>query len=262
MLKRFIFYVVSCFVLLSISECVSAEDAWNVEKSTHFLVYYKKAPVDFIAKVVSRSEEYYDRIAEDLGFRRMNFWLWDNRAIIYIHDDAVSYQRATGQPAWSGGSAQPRSKMIHSFSGAAVFLETILPHEIGHIIFREFVGFDNPAIPAWLEEGVASYEQEERFMQADTLVRAAKSQGTFFTYERLSLARPQALSDDKAVAVFYAESVSIVDFMLKEYGKEAFVGFCQNLRDYKNLNRAVALAFSPMASAQELFQLWERKRAQ
>ncbi|HNX81649.1 MAG TPA: peptidase MA family metallohydrolase [Candidatus Omnitrophota bacterium] len=261
MLKRRILCAAS-FVLWAVYAPAFAEVPWNVEKSTHFLIYYKNAPADFIAKVVTRAEDYYDRIADDLGFRRMNFWLWENRASMYIYDDAVSYQQATGEPAWSGGATEPRSKVIQTFAGANGFLETILPHELGHIIFGEFVGFDNPAVPVWLEEGVASYEQKERFKQADLLVRAARAQGALFSYEQLAEANPHMLSDDRAVTVFYAESVSIVDFMLKEFGTEAFVGFCQNLRDYKNLNRAVVLAFSPMASAHELFQLWEAKRAQ
>jgi len=249
-------------VLLSARADVSAEDTWNIEKSTHFLVHYKKAPVEFIAKVIMRAEAYYDKIADDLGFRRMNFWLWDNRALIYIYDSAAQYQQETGEPPWSAGAAAPRRKIIHSFAGAPGFLETVLPHEIGHIIFREFVGFDNPGVPVWLEEGVASYEQSERFLRADAIVRDAKARGTFIPYERFSQARPQMLGDERSVSVFYAEAISIVDYMLKEFGKESFVGFCQNLRDYKNLDRAVALAFSPLANARELFQLWERKKTQ
>lgn len=74
-------------------------DDWPIEKSTHFIVYYKNAPGDFIQQLIEKSEYYYDKIADGLGFRRFDFWLWDNRAKIYIHDDAKAYQVATNQPS-------------------------------------------------------------------------------------------------------------------------------------------------------------------
>jgi len=74
-------------------------DDWSIEKSTHFIVYYKNAPGDFIQQLIEKSEYYYDKIADGLGFRRFDFWLWDNRAKIYIHDDAKAYQVATNQPS-------------------------------------------------------------------------------------------------------------------------------------------------------------------
>jgi hypothetical protein len=75
-----------------------ASDEWKQEKSTHFIVCYKNAPEQFIKNLTDRAEEYYNKIADDLGFRRFNFWLWDNRAKIYIHDNKEAYQAATGQP--------------------------------------------------------------------------------------------------------------------------------------------------------------------
>ena len=54
----------------------------------------------------------YDKIADDLGFRRFDFWLWDKRAKIYIYDDVRSYQAATNQPSWSSGCAIIKDKII------------------------------------------------------------------------------------------------------------------------------------------------------
>jgi hypothetical protein len=252
--KSILFFMLFCF-----SPVLASQDTvkWNIEKSTHFVVYYKNAPEDFIKELIDKSEGYYDKIASDLGFTRYDFWLWDNRAKIYIHDNAMDYQSATGEPKWSGGSAMPRSKIIHTFPYAQGFFEKILPHEMGHIIFREFVGFDNPAVPLWLEEGVASYQEKSTYSMADAFVRNAIEKGNFITLEKLYNFNPQLTPSDNLVQLFYTESFSVVDFLIKEFGKDKFVSFCQALRDKKDLARAVAANY-PFSNIQELDQAWQK----
>src|SRR3989338_28422 len=93
--------------LLFFSFTFAEEDKWHIAKSTHFIVHYQYAREDFIEDLIEQAEEYYDKMAEDLGFRRYNFCLWNNRAKIYIYDDAASYQKKTGLPLWSASSVIP-----------------------------------------------------------------------------------------------------------------------------------------------------------
>ena len=128
---------------------------------------------------------------------------------------------------------------------------------MGHIIFRVFVGFDNPAIPLWLEEGVASYQEKLTYSMANTFVRKAIEKGNFITLERLSGFSSGSRIPDEAAQLFYIESFSIVDFLIKEFGKDKFVSFCQDLRDKKNLERAIASDY-PFSNIQELDEAWEK----
>jgi len=255
-MKRYILFLALFFISFGILGAKQT-DKWNTAKSTHFILYYKNAPQEFIERLTDKAEEYYNRIADDLGFSRYNFWLWDNRAKIYIYDDARDYQLATGYPRWSGGSAVVENKVIQTHPACEGFFETILPHEMGHIIFREFVGFNNNAIPLWLEEGVASYQEKLKYSMADALVREAINKNNFMTLEKLTnLNVPSAMDKDTA-KIFYAESFSIVDFLIKGFGKDSFVVFCQNLRDKKNLERAIASSY-PFSNIQELDLAWQR----
>lgn len=233
-----------------------AADKWNTSKSTHFIVYYKNAPEDFIQELVNRSEDYYNKIADRLGFRRFDFWLWDNRAKIYIYDDVKDYQVATGQPSWSAGSAIPKEKIIYAFPYAQGFFDTILPHEMGHIVFREFVGFDNYAIPIWLDEGVASYQQNSKYSTWKTRVQAAIAKGALIPLQGLSGINPQSINSP-AAQLFYAEAVSIVDYLIKEFGKDNFVVFCQNARDKRDLQKALSSVY-PFSNTAELDDAWQR----
>lgn len=253
-MRRYV--LIAAFLFLRLSLALAATDDWSVAKSTHFIVYYKNAPTDFIEQLMEKSEYYYDKIADDLGFRRFDFWLWDNRARIYIHDDARSYQAATNQPSWSSGCAIIQEKIIHSFPYAKGFFETTLPHEMGHIIFREFVGFYNPAVPSWLDEGVASYQEDQIYSGAHRVVRDAASANKLIDLESLSRMDPHLISDNISVILFYSEAVSIIDYLVKEFGKDNFILFCQNLRDKQDLERAISYVY-PFRDIRQLDQAWQ-----
>lgn len=256
-MRKYIIFFAVFFFSSSLLLALTRDDDWYVAKSTHFIVYYKNAPEDFIENLIDKSEDYYNKIADNLGFRRYNFWLWDNRAKIYIYDDSQSYQASVGQPSWSSGCAIVNEKIIHTFPYAKGFFDTTLPHEMGHIIFREFVGFNNAAIPVWLDEGIASYQENLRYSMANRIVKEALGNNKFIDLENLSRLNPHSMLDAESVNLFYAESVSIVDYLVKEFGQDNFILFCQNLRDKMDLEKAISYVY-PFKNIGELNRAWQR----
>ncbi|MBI5145238.1 MAG: hypothetical protein HZA27_03525 [Candidatus Omnitrophica bacterium] len=255
-MKKYIFFLLILFIYCGISHAQDTEK-WHIAKSTHFIVYYKNAKENFIERLINKSEEYYNEIADNLGFRRYNFWLWDNRAKIYLYDDAQDYQESSGQPLWSSGYAVVSEKTIKTFPEAVGFFETVLPHEMGHIIFREFVGFDNYSVPLWLDEGVASYQENLKHRLANRVVKDAIENGNFIGLAELAKLNPQLLTDKEAVNLFYAEAVTIVSYLVKEFGTDNFVLFCQALRDKKNLEKALSYTY-PFGDIQGLDRAWQK----
>jgi hypothetical protein len=239
------------------NSAAAQNNKWETLKGTHFIAYYQNAPKEFIEQLIDKAESYYNEIATNLGFNRYNFWLWDNRAKIYIYDSAADYASATSQPSWSSGSTLMAAKLIHTYPNAQNFLTETLPHEMGHIIFREFVGFNNYAVPLWLDEGVASYQQKSRSPLTNSLLKEAMRKGNFIKLQDLSGFNLLRTSDVALVQLFYSEAFSIVNFLVKEFGKDKFVLFCQNLRDKGNLERALASAY-PFSNLKELGSAWER----
>jgi hypothetical protein len=148
-------------------------------------------------------------------------------------------------------------KIIYTFAYAHGFFDTTLPHEMGHIIFREFVGFNNYAVPRWLDEGVASYQEKGMRAIADKLVKEAIKNNNFINLERLTGMNPQLMSDTGLVNLFYMESLSLIDFLVKEYGSDNFVLFCQGLRDKQDLERAINYAY-PFRNIKELDKGWQK----
>ncbi len=249
LLKLFLM-VLFCYLAIGASS-----EKWNISKSTHFIVHYKAAKEDFVNQVIDQAEKHYEGIAEDLGFRRYNFWLWDNRAKIYIYNDAKDFQVSTGQPEWSSGSANVRDKVIQTYPYARSFFDSVLPHEMGHIIFREFISFDNPASPIWLDEGVASYQEKIRLVFANRMVRKSITDKKMIPLDKLSAISPQDLKDKDEVSLFYSESVSVVNYLVKEFGTDDFVTFCQKLRDKRDFIEALSSVYG-FKSMEELNNHW------
>jgi hypothetical protein len=257
-MKRHILQLLLLFFFSFSLAAAEDADGWTTFKSEHFIVYYKRAPENFIQDVSGRAEGYYNSIAGELGFNRYDFWLWDNRAKIYIHDDLENYQQSSRQPGWSAGSAVPKTKTIQTFLSATDFLDRILPHEIGHIIFREFVGFDNHRIPLWLDEGVASFQEKYKFSTSNKLVKNAIDNGSFIPLEELSGVDSMSIanSNSQSAQVFYAEAISAVGYLIDAFGSDEFVEFCQKLRDNDTFENAISSVYS-FAGIKELNEAWQ-----
>jgi len=232
------------FIFLFFPFAVFADNqGWQILKSTHFLVYYKDASENSLDQLTQKAEECYNSITEDLGFSRFNFWTWDNRAKIYLFNNQEEYKKETNAADWSAGEAAVGSKTIMTFVTAPGFLDNILPHELAHIIFNEMVGFNNPAVPLWLNEGVASYQEKDiSLVKAD--LSGKLKQGKFINLDELSRTEVSGSKDRAKVELFYAESYSLVKYLISEFGKDRFVFFCQNLRDDKNLATALSKTYS------------------
>jgi Peptidase MA superfamily len=229
---------------------------WQTFKSTHFFIFYKNAKESQLNELAQRAEEYYTKITDDLGFNRFNFWTWENRAKIYLFDNQQEYMKETGNPAWVAGQAQIGSKLIQTFITAKGFLDNILPHEMAHIIFREMVGFNNPGIPLWLEEGVASYQEQMNLFVKSDLANKIK-QGSFLSLDSLSSFNVANLKLQADVRLFYVESFSLVKYLIASFAKDRFVLFCQNLRDKKDLTRALVLTYS-FADLKDFESSWKK----
>jgi hypothetical protein len=241
-MKNLFLAILLVFTFVSVTDAEGTE--WRESKSTHFIIYYQsKADDAFVRKLTSVAEGYYNRIAEDLGFNRFNFWLWDKRAKIYIYDDAASFQKATGQPGWAVGVSIPQDKVIRSFIGQKDFYDSVLAHEMSHIIFREFIGFDNPAIPLWLEEGVAGYQQKTKIAEGRAALRRALDKGIFMRLDKLNRITDLQKEDDFVVNLFYTESLGVVDYLISEFGRDKFVIFCRKLRDKRDFSQALNSAY-------------------
>ncbi|MDD3375761.1 MAG: peptidase MA family metallohydrolase [Candidatus Omnitrophica bacterium] len=230
----------------------SASNEWNELKSRHFIIYYKDAPREFIKTVEKSSESYYFDIIDELGFTRDKIWTWDERVKIYIYNDQDDYVASAQQVPWSSGSTILGSKVIKTFPAAHGFFDSLLPHELGHIIFRDYVGFESD-IPLWFDEGIAMYQEKAKRWGATQRVKDAIKNKSFQNLSDLRLTRTSSQDD---VILFYAESASVVQYLISEFGSFKFLNFCRNLKKGLSFDRALKKSYYRFENVDGLNKAW------
>jgi len=232
-----------------------AADGWNEKTSRHFIVYYQDTPGDFVETVLDAAEESYDRISDELGFTQYKDWSFSDRAKIYIYDSQEHYLEKARQSRWSAGAAYYHSRTIRTYPSARGFFDSLLPHELGHIIFHEFIGTHVP-IPRWFDEGVAMYQERARQWGSHQKVKAAIQDGTFIPLEELGLVQLSANSSRDEVELFYAESASAVNFLIREHGRFKFLNFCRKLRGGDKFLHAFERTYPRFKTMDRLNHAW------
>lgn len=252
---------------------------WKELKGAHFIVYFT-GEESFARDVLNSAEKYYTRIAGELGYARyQGFWLWEKRCKIYIYPDHASFLKETGQSGWAHGMADYKAKTIFSYVWHEGFLDSLLPHEIAHLIFRDFIGFKGE-VPLWLDEGVAQWEEEAKRPQMKAMAKEYYEQEGLLTVKdmmrldirmlkdkegvhvRAALTRDGSagavfLSTDNLVTTYYLQAVSMVGFLIEKYGGESFTAFCRELRDGENLSDALKSAYTTISSIEDFEKRWK-----
>lgn len=235
-------------------------DSWEELKGEHFIVLYSQNEA-FAKQILNKSEKYYQNIAHDLGYARYaKYWSWDNRVRIYLYKDKPSYLSQTQSPQWSEGLANYRDRIIAGYAGSKDFLESVLPHEIAHLIFRDFVGFKGD-VPAWLDEGIAQWWTKGLKDQSIHIqVKKLFDQDALLSIDDITGMEPQKIQDltymkkvktkdgqkallvlkpNQLITTFYLQAASLVGFMRERYGADRFTRFCRELRDGKTMDKAL-----------------------
>jgi len=249
---------VCCWLVLIILCCAGAAPAeeWKELRAEHFLVYYFEDE-KFAQDVLNQAEKYYQKIASDIGYVRYdNFWQWDNRAKIYIYRTHEDFMKAMGKPPWVFGTVLYDEKKIISYRWNEGFTDALLPHEIAHLVFREFVGFKNE-VPIWMDEGVAQWEEKKRREWAVGVVKELVKDRDYIPLARLTQMDLSTEHDSDLSRKLYSQAASLVGFLMTEYGGSKFTLFCRQLRDGKNINDALSFVYTgSIPNIDELEKKW------
>jgi len=183
-------------------------------------------------------------------------WQREKKVYIYFCKTPQTYQKLTGRPAWSGGAANSLERKIFLYESEEAL--GILAHELTHIYFDSF--FPNNNAPLWLSEGMAVYIQVER---ANSYPRWLKENLEILKngggYKLEDIVRIENLDEanDKSVKLWYAQSYSLVFFLMKLKSGDAFYQFCKNIKDGKPMGSALYRAYgNPYNKISSLEMVW------
>jgi hypothetical protein len=250
-IKRAIFFFFLFTLFITFSYAGVETQLWQTDKSQHFIINYQEAPYGYIEELTNNAEKYYNSIVDNLGYRRFNFWSWDNRAKIYMYKDADTYHTDTQLAGWTGAVVDVRKRTIRTFVGQPGFFDSVLPHELTHIVFREFIG-EKVKLPLWMDEGIACSQEASNLPERLKVAKNLVHQGIYISLERLTDIQDATLVVPQ---VFYAEGASVIVFLLENYGKDKFLEFSRELRDGVHWKTALDNTYD-INSLSEMDQKW------
>jgi hypothetical protein len=148
-------------------------------------------------------------------------------AAIYL--DRSAFVEATGIPARARvvGLATFPAGLIHvDGTGLLATIETVVPHEVGHVLTARALGPALPALPVWMNEGIAEYVAGERAAQVDPVWVRALGRGAALELTELDTAIGER---GETAGLAYAEAASIVNFLVAQRGEGVIADLLSSL---------------------------------
>jgi hypothetical protein len=152
----------------------------------------------------------------------------------FIYGDGASFRDALGPGTREnvGGQAHSDIRTLFALIGPSEiddpWVGVVVPHELVHLVFDTAV--DNPYRfpPRWLNEGLAVYLSEGYTSGDRRLVEQAAEDRTLLPLTALTGQFP---TDFEATYLAYAEAASAIDFVVREYGRDAMLGLVASYAD-------------------------------
>ncbi|MCJ7514088.1 MAG: peptidase MA family metallohydrolase, partial [Anaerolineales bacterium] len=169
---------------------------------------------------------------------------YDGDIRLYVYGDSTEMQSATlFAPDWSGGLAFPE----HSAVLAAIapnelaWGQRAVAHELTHVVLGQYTFSCLDSTPTWVTEGLAMYAEGEPEEGLLSSLEEAVQEGTLLPVRSLS----QGFSNDPYLSYLaYAQSYSLVDFLVGEYGPERMIALLDQFRQGSTEDQALQRVYA------------------
>ena len=100
------------------------------------------------------------------------------------------------------------------------------------------------------------YQEKARRWGAHDAVRKAIAEGTFKSLDELTITSLRRTTNRDLINLFYAESASVVNFLINEYGQQRFVRLCRKLKDGGPFSWALDSVYVRFKNVDDLNKAW------
>jgi hypothetical protein len=149
---------------------------------------------------------------------------------VYATRDDFFGALGPGAREWTGAAAFPELRTIFMWleGGSQSYLETVIIHEVTHVVF--FDATDNPYHePArWLNEGIATWS-ETRSADGERETVASEAAGAgLFAFDAITAQFPIG---ERGGLLAYAQGTTLVETIIEDHGAEAIARMTAAYRD-------------------------------
>lgn len=215
--------------------------SWNRVNAGPIHVYWYAGGQEFGQAVAGYALQTFNRLTQDVGFRP------ERPISIFLYGSLDDFRGGLTPAAqnWTGGLAFARERVIlvpapPNQDGVEVARRSI-PHEISHVLVH--LATDNPYgdIPHWLSEGLA--QRAEGTVDEGMVARVLQAQreNRLISVRALGSSFPP---DEEQALLSYAQSESLVRFILEEHGRESMARLLATFREGATYDEAVQRALN------------------
>lgn len=200
------------------------------------------------AQVLARAEDIYQRLLRNLGQGGLMF----KDCLIFFWKDQEAFLKESRKMAkgsvseWAAAFADyqfsRRQVAIFACENEEIF-SNILPHEITHQVLAQGLCFTGiPHIPIWLNEGLAQHMEEDKEGR-HLLISSSINGNNYFKLTELTSAYTYP---SEGVSLFYAQSLSLVEYLLENYSGEKLYSLARRLvREMTPMEKALKDSYWP-----------------
>lgn len=252
-IKKLLFNFVSAIVLVHL--VYAQENFGNLpqfQERGHFVIYHDNR---ILANELSwKAEYYYKQILMHLNVENFDPF-GKTPCLIYLYKTWEGYMENADAPFWSQGIAKFDSPSFATYEDASHIEDTVFPHELTHLIL--FVFFEGQAIPLWLNEGLAEYEEADFGKTEKPFLKRMVKNGYYIKLEELFGMQDYPV-DEQKLRLFYAESASVAEFLKNENLSQSFGKFLLEIKNGIEAETALKEVYQWKFSGgiEELEELW------
>lgn len=178
------------------------------------------------------------------GLEKIIGWKVDFSPTVYLVKTHERFLRMSGHPLVIGFAVPERMLIVLDFSklvSGSSSLRSIMKHELCHLLLHKNIKSKN--LPRWLDEGVSQWVSggtADIVMAEITRVDSAIVTGRQISFKYLSGSFP---GDNDNLVLAYAQSKSIVEYMVNEYGTKGLLNMLGSLGKGNDIEEAVHETF-------------------
>jgi len=227
-------------------------------KTDHFNIYYHNTD---LADTVSRPlEDRFQAILADLLIFQKDVRTRGKFNVILVKDDTELkslFPDVLANRVAMTDYATKSIVLVEANETGNIMID--LTHELTHAIFFERMTSGNK-IPQWMHEGLASFE-EAKFDNTQIAARWIAFGPDIALGKGLNLADMAEIKTDATpdeVSRFYAESYSVVGYMINNYGMLKFMRLATRLQAGLDMDSSIKTIYGPqLVSLDDLQTKWQ-----
>ena len=223
--------------------------SWQSLTSGQLSIFWYEGDQSLAEELMAASQQALERLARDTGAHL------EKPVKIYIYASTKDLQGSMIFPReWTGGVAFTKYNIIAIgiSPGNLDWGKDAMAHELGHTVTHQITFSPyGEALPTWLDEGLAMHAESKPDPHLQAWLKKAIAEKRLISVR--SLSSPFSAKPEEAY-ISYAQSQSIVEFLIQNYGKDRMLRLLMLLKEGNSCDEALTELYG--FDQDGLDQLW------